>query len=315
MTITRRAVLAASVVSLGLSTTIMAGLQDSEPPRVIGRWDMAVVASGTTYPSWLEVQRSGTRTLVGRFVGSGGSARPISKIDFAANVLRFSIPPQWEQGDDDLRLEGTLDGDRLSGWMTDPAGKRLTWTASRAPTLRRTSPPEWGAPIRLLDGTDMAAWQPSRESQWRLTDGVLANIKAGANLVTRQRFNDFRLHLEFRCPKDSNSGVYLRGRYEVQIEDSAGLEPASGVLGAVYGFLPPNEEAARKPGEWQTFDITLVGRLVTVVLNGRTVIGDQEIPGITGGALDSDEGAPGPLMLQGDHGPVEFRNIILTPAK
>jgi hypothetical protein len=163
MTITRRAVLAASVVSLGLSTTIMAGLQDSEPPRVIGRWDMAVVASGTTYPSWLEVQRSGTRTLVGRFVGSGGSARPISKIDFAANVLRFSIPPQWEQGDDDLRLEGTLDGDRLSGWMTDPAGKRLTWTASRAPTLRRTSPPEWGAPIRLLDGTDMAAWQPSRE--------------------------------------------------------------------------------------------------------------------------------------------------------
>jgi hypothetical protein len=131
MTITRRAVLAASVVSLGLSTTIMAGLQDSEPPRVIGRWDMAVVASGTTYPSWLEVQRSGTRTLVGRFVGSGGSARPISKIDFADNVLRFSIPPQWEQGDDDLRLEGTLDGDRLSGWMTDPAGKRLIWTASR----------------------------------------------------------------------------------------------------------------------------------------------------------------------------------------
>jgi 3-keto-disaccharide hydrolase len=155
----------------------------------------------------------------------------------------------------------------------------------------------------------------ARESQWRLTDGVLANIKAGANLVTRQRFNDFRLHLEFRCPKDSNSGVYLRGRYEVQIEDSAGLEPASGVLGAVYGFLPPNEDAARKPGEWQTFDITLVGRLVTVVLNGKTIICSQEIPGITGGALDSDEGAPGPLMLQGDHGPVEFRNIILTPAK
>jgi hypothetical protein len=82
----------------------------------------------------------------------------------------------------------------------------------------------------------------ARESQWRLTDGVLANIKAGANLVTRQRFNDFRLHLEFRCPKDSNSGVYLRGRYEVQIEDSAGLEPASGVLGAVYGFLPPKTQ-------------------------------------------------------------------------
>lgn len=315
MTITRRAVLAASVVSVGLSTTIMAGLQESEPPRVIGRWDMTVVASGTTSPSWLEVERSGTRTLVGRFVGSGGSARPISKMDFADNVLRFSIPPQWEKGDGDLRLEGTLDGNRLSGWMTDPAGSRLTWTANRAPALRRNSPPEWGAPIRLLDGADMAAWQPSRESQWRLTDGVLANMKAGANLVTRQRFTDFKLHLEFRYPKGSNSGVYLRGRYEVQIEDSTGTEPASGVLAAVYGFLPPNEDAARKPGEWQTFDITLVGRLVNVVLNGKTVICNQEIPGITGGALDSDESAPGPLMLQGDHGPVEFRNIILTPAR
>jgi Domain of Unknown Function (DUF1080) len=313
MMITRRAVLTAFVVPVALCATIMAR-QDSEPPRVIGRWDMTVVASGATYPSWLEVQRSGTRTLVGRFVGSGGSARPISEIDFVDNVLRFSIPPQWEKGENDVHVEGTLEGDRLSGWMTDPAGQRLTWTANRAPALRRTSPPEWGAPIRLLEGADLAAWQPASNSQWRVADGVLTNQKSGANLVTRQRFADFKVYLEFRYPKGSNSGVYLRGRYEVQIEDSAGTEPASGVLAAVYGFLPPNEDAARKAGEWQTFEITLVGRLVTVVLNGKTVICSQEIPGITGGALDSDEGAPGPLMLQGDHGPVEFRNIILTPA-
>jgi hypothetical protein len=315
MTITHRTVLTVFVVSLGLSTQTVAGLQESAPPPVVGRWDVTVAGSGPTHPSWLEVQRSGTRTLVGRFVGSGGSARPISKIDFANNVLRFSIPPQWEEGAGDFQVEGTLDGDRLSGRMTDPAGKQLTWTASRAPALRRASPPEWDAPIHLLNGADLPAWQPSGESQWRVADGVLANVKAGSNLVSRQRFTDFKLHLEFRYPKGSNSGVYLRGRYEVQIEDSAGLEPASGVLGAVYGFLPPNEDAARKPGEWQTYDVTLVGRLVTVVLNGKTIICSQEIPGITGGALDSDEGAPGPLMLQGDHGPVEFRNIILTPAK
>jgi hypothetical protein len=107
----------------------------------------------------------------------------------------------------------------------------------------------------------------------------------------------------------------LRGRHEVQIEDSAGLEPTSVHLGGVYGFLTPNEDAAKKPGEWQTFDITLIGRLVTVVLNGRTIICSQTIPGITGGALDSDEAAPGPLLLQGDHGPVEFRNLKITPAK
>ncbi len=315
MRITRPIVLTAFIAAMGPFAQIATGLQEPAPPPVIGRWDITVTASGTTYPSWLEVQQSGTRTLVGRFVGRGGSARPISKIEFANGVLRFSIPPQWEQGDGDLHVEGKLDGDRLTGWMTDPAGKRLTWTANRTPSLRRTKPPEWGAPIRLAD-TDTSAWQLSGgESQWRVVDHVLTNLKAGANLVTRQRFTDFKLHLEFRCPKDSNSGVYLRGRYEVQIEGTAGLEPINDVLGSIYGFLPPNDDAAGPPGEWQTYDITLVGRQVTVVLNGKTITCGAEIPGTTGGALDSDEGAPGPLMLQGDHGSVEFRNIVLTPAQ
>jgi Domain of Unknown Function (DUF1080) len=287
----------------------------TDQPAIIGRWDLTVEGAGAKFPSWLEVQKSGNRTLVGRFVGQFGSARPISKIEFENNVLRFSIPPQWEQGDQDLHLEGTLAGDHLSGWMTDPAGTRLTWTASRAPKLRRTAPPKWGTPIALFDGTSMAAWETSDDTQWRIVNRVLTNTKAGANLVTRQAFTDFKLHLEFRYPKDGNSGVYLRGRHEVQIEDSGGMEPASVHLGGVYGFLPPNEDAARKPGDWQTYDITLLGRLVTVVLNGKTVISNQEIPGITGGALDSNEAAPGPLFLQGDHGPVEFRNIVLTPAR
>jgi len=121
--------------------------------------------------------------------------------------------------------------------------------------------------------------------------------------------------VEFRYPPAGNSGVYLRGRYEVQIEDSPGPEPVIGGLGAVYGFIVPNENAARRPGEWQTYDIELVGRLLTVVLNGHTVISVQSIPGPTGGALDSDEGLPGPIFLQGDHGPIEYRNIVLTPAR
>jgi hypothetical protein len=315
MTISRRLVLIPFVLLLGLSTQLVARRQESAPPPIVGRWDMTVTGSGSPYPSWLEVQRSGNNTLVGRFVGGGGSARPISKIEFADNVMRFSIPPQWEKGDGELRVEGKLEVDRLSGSMTDPAGARLTWTANRAPALRRSSPPEWSAPMPLLEGTDLAAWQPATNSQWRVADGVLANQKSGANLVTRERFTDFKLHLEFRYPKGSNSGVYLRGRYEVQIEDSTGTEPLAGVLAAIYGFLPPNQNAAKKAGEWQSFDITLVGRTVTVALNDRTVICEQEIPGVTGGALDSDEGAPGPLMLQGDHGPIDYRNIILTPAK
>jgi hypothetical protein len=123
------------------------------------------------------------------------------------------------------------------------------------------------------------------------------------------------LHIEFRYPKESNSGVYLRGRYEVQVEDNKGKEPSSTYFGGVYGFLTPNEMAAKSAGEWQSYDITLIGRKVTVVANGKKIICDQNIPGITGGALDSNEGAAGPIMLQGDHGPIEYRNIIITPAK
>ena len=119
--------------------------------------------------------------------------------------------------------------------------------------------------------------------------------------------------MEFRYPRQSNSGVYLRGRYEIQIEDSHGEEPDSHRIGGVYGFLTPSVNAAKEPGEWQTLEAVLVGRTVTVVLNGERIIDRQAIPGITGGALDSDEGSPGPIMLQGDHGQVEFRKLTLTP--
>ena len=126
---------------------------------------------------------------------------------------------------------------------------------------------------------------------------------------------DFRLHAEFKYPKGGNSGIYLRGRYEVQLEDTLGSEPGILGIGAIYGHLVPNELTALGPDRWQSLDITLIGRRVTVVLSGRTVIADQLIPGPTGGAMDSHEGLSGPIYLQGDHGPVEFREIVITPAK
>jgi hypothetical protein len=99
------------------------------------------------------------------------------------------------------------------------------------------------------------------------------------------------------------------------VSDDAGSEPSSHLFGGIYGFLTPNEMAAKKAGEWQSYDVTLVGRTVSVVANGKKIITEQIIPGITGGALDSKEGAPGPIMMQGDHGPIEYRNIVITPAK
>jgi hypothetical protein len=265
--------------------------------------------------AWLEVRHSGVQTLVGQFVGTSGSARPISQVEFKDGQMRFAIPPQWERVDGNLVVAGRLDGDRLMGTMTLGSGQPVEWTGVRAPSLRRTAAPQWDAPVPLLNGRDLTGWHAEGANEWEGSGGVLRNKKSGGNLVTDRRFEDFKLHLEFRYPKGGNSGVYLRGRYEIQIADIDGDGTEVGDLGAVYGFLAPNQPAALKAGDWQTFDITLVGRLVTVVLNGKTIITNQEIPGITGAALDSKEGEPGPLLLQGDHGPIEFRNIIVTPAK
>jgi hypothetical protein len=299
----------------GSSGTLAQSRPASEP--LLGRWDLVVQRGTQTSPSWLEVERSGTATLVGQFVGSGGSARPIAKIDFKDGTFRFAIPPQWDSNPNDITIEGRLEGERIAGSMTMGDGQKVTWSGTRAPALRRTAQPAWGQPVTLFNGTSLDGWQPlgRRENVWTAVNGVLQNSKSGANLVTVQKFDDFKLHLEFRVPKGENSGVYLRGRYELQIDDAAGLEPSSHHLGGLYGFIAPSENVAKAAGEWQSMDITLVGRMLTLQLNGTTVICNREIPGITGGALDSAEADPGPLLLQGDHGPVDYRNIVITPAK
>jgi hypothetical protein len=146
-------------------------------------------------------------------------------------------------------------------------------------------------------------------------NGCLVNKSAGSNIATKERFQNFKLHVEVNCPTNANSGIYLRGRYEVQVEDDSLSEPPSHHMGAIYGFLAPDPEQPRRPGAWQAFDITLLGRHVTVVQNGQTIINKREIPGITGGALDSHEELPGPIYLQGDHGGISYSNIVLVPAE
>ncbi|MEP7108210.1 MAG: DUF1080 domain-containing protein [Ferruginibacter sp.] len=288
--------------------------QKPAEPSIEGRWDLTIYDSGKEIPSWLEVRHSGLHVLVGQFVGEGGSARPISRVNFSDGKITFTLPPQWEQEPNDISVEGTLQGDNLKGTIIGSNGKSYSWIGLRAPSLKRQTAPVWGKPVKLFSGSDLKGWHAMGENQWIAASGVLKSPHSGANLVTDQVFTDFKLHIEFRYPKESNSGVYLRGRYEVQICDSKGLEPLKDQLGAIYGFISPSEMVAKDAGEWQSYDITLVGRMVTVVANGKTIICNQEIPGITGGAIDSKEGEPGPLLIQGDHGPVEYRNIIITAA-
>lgn len=314
----KRTIRLSLIIALFFSTLAAAASPDRKnpyDPSIEGRWDITIDEDGKKSPSWLEVTHSGHKRLVGHYVGISGSARPISIIHFKDGKLSFSLPPQWEEEDGDLKFEAALKDDVLEGTMVAANGKTYNWTGRRAPSLRRDKAPVWGTPVRLFDGKSLKGWKAMGENQWLAENGILRSPKSGANLVTERKFTDFKLHIEFRYPKGSNSGVYLRGRYEVQIADSKGQATLKDQLGAVYGFISPTEMAAKDPGEWQSYDITLVGRMITVEANGKKIICNQEIPGITGGALDSNEGEPGPLYIQGDHGPIEFRNIIITPAK
>ena len=302
------------IVIFLLSSTMSSVSAQNESP--IGRWDLTVDVGNKLVPSWLEVKLSGMKTLVGYFVADGGSARPISKVNVNDGKISFSIPPQWDDSDKDMVFEAVLKGDKLTGTIISSKGQRQTLVGERAPLLKRTSAVTWGEPIKIFNGLNLDGWHASKKkNQWVAENGIMKSPQSGANIITDQKFNDFSLHIEFRYPEGSNSGVYLRGRYEIQVEDNRGQEPLSTFFGGIYGFITPNEMAAKAPGEWQTYDVTLVGRRVTVVANGKKIITDQIIPGITGGALDSKEGEPGPIMLQGDHGPIEYRNIIITPAK
>ena len=153
-----------------------------------GRWDITITMAGKKLPSWLEVSHSGTRTLVGRFVYAFGSARPVAKINFASGKFSFSIPPQWEPGTRDMKFEGKLTGDSLTGTMLYTDGKKYNWTAVRAPNLRRQTEPVWGEPISLFNGANLDGWHALGNNQWKAVSGILESLKSGSNLVTDKNF-------------------------------------------------------------------------------------------------------------------------------
>jgi len=290
---------------------------DSVQP-LLGRWDLTLKSADHVYPSWLEL-REENGTLAAQMVGRWGNARPLPKADFSDGQLTVVSPKEEEDLPVDMVFVGKLNGKILEGSVTGPKDGPWTWSGVRAPALNRRGAPKWGKPVSLFNGKDLTGWKmsdPNAKAVWTVENGTLVSPGHGPEIVNGSKFQDFKLHIEFNCEAKANSGVYLRGRYEVQIEDNSIQEPPSHHTGGVYGFITPTPEMPRKPGEWQSFDITLVGRTITVVQNGTTIIDKQEIPGITGGALDSHEELPGPIYLQGsEDNHVAYRNIVVTPAE
>ena len=258
-----------------------------------------------TYPDWVEVKEDNTVTVQLRT----GSILPGTDVKVESGVLTLTpaMGMTW-------RL--SVKGDRLTGTEQRSGAEYAKISGVRAPVLNRPEPTTWGKPEPLFDGKSLNGWAPDNpaKSHWAAINGELVNQTHGANLRTTRTFQDFKLHLEFNCPDDGNSGLYLRGRYEIQIEyEPADKNDAKHAMGSLYGRIAPSQVLPKKPGEWETYDVTLVGRTLTVVRNGTTIIDQQEVAGITGGALDSDEASPGPFYLQGDHtGGLKFRNILVS---
>lgn len=279
-----------------------------------GRWDLTASDGRETWPLWMEIATDPPPG--GRFQNRYGHALPIVGLTIDSNRVSFTVPAEVPTAGQP-RFIATVEGNLLRGEIVTAEGDRITVTGRRAPSLARGRSPEWGPPVDLL-ANGLAGWRlraGSERNGWSYASGELVNTPPSADLISRQTFTDFRLQLEVNVPPGGNSGIYLRGRYEVQVQDDYGKDAGNRRMGGIYGQVAPMSNPARPAGEWQALDITLLGRRVTVVLNGVTIIQSLEIPGITGGALDSDEGEPGPIMLQGDHTGVRYRNIRVVPAR
>jgi len=288
------------VIGLTISIGCMTALAQSNP--FLGRWDFNI---GPNRASWLGISDKGGKLEVW-YQPTGGNVFEVKnfKVEGSHLSVQFSANMSWELDANDGKLVG----------VQKRGASSIALTGVRSPDLKRSAPKAWSKPEPLFNGTDLTGWEPigdTAHSHWKVEDGLLLNTDHGANLRTTRKFDDFKVHYEVNCPDDGNSGFYLRGRYEVQIEYEPLTEnPPERRIGSIYGRIAPQPELPRAPSQWETFDVTLVGRMVTVVHNGVTAIDHQEIEGITGGALDADEGDPGPFYIQGDHtGGLKFRNI------
>ncbi|HYW47336.1 MAG TPA: DUF1080 domain-containing protein [Bryobacteraceae bacterium] len=283
----------------------------------LGRWDITVTTGRGSYPGWMQVER--TDCCLDAFIQPrSGSAVHASSVKWDGSRLTVTIGQATEKGPA-TTWELTAGGGQFTGTVKQGSTVQGQLSGVPAPALKRPMPTAWTDPEPLFNGKDLTGWEPTSAtaSHWVAKNGELVNEDHGANLQTTRKFDDFKLHIEYNCPSGGNSGIYLRGRYEVQIEyEAVDANDAPHSIGSIYSFLAPSVNLPRTPGAWESFDITLVGRYVTIVRNGVKTIDNREIPGITGGALDSREGEPGPFYIQGDHtGGLRYRNITISLPK
>ena len=283
----------------------------------LGKWDITATTAKGSYPYWLEVREENGQ-LLGFFQDRGGAVRKLPEIAREGNDLVFSLGAPNKPGAPKPVHRAHVENGKLLGELTTGTEK-VSWIGVRPPAwgnVNANATHKLGRSITLFNGRDLSGWRfqfADQPAGWVVADGVMTNQQTGNNIISEHQFRDFTLFMEYKVESESNRGLYLRGRYELQVLDDAGKPPALTGHMAVYGRVAPLVNASRPPGEWQTVEVTLAGNRVTVVLNGQKVHDNAVIDGITGGALNSDEAAPGPIMIQGDHSRIWVRRLVVTP--
>jgi len=294
----------------------------------LGRWALTIPGGGA---GWLGVEEKDGQ-LSSSVLWGGGSVVPTAGTKIEGDKLIVTREQKNKEGKVTTEtITAVAQGDvlKLTTAKHNPQGKQMGQPAdftgkriAEIPAKPDLSKVKFGPQIQLLNGNDLTGWHMLKEGAdngWSVVDGILQNRvtkekgKHFGNLRTDAEFEDFNLKTEVRTQEGSNSGIYLRGIYEVQIMESFGKPLDSHHMGALYSRITPSVNAEKPIGELQTLDITLVDRHLTVILNGKTIIDNQPVLGCTGGAITSDEFKPGPIYLQGDHTNVDYRNMLLRP--
>ncbi len=305
-----------------LGVFLAAGAAAGADEAFNGRWVIRPLGENNARVLWLEINGAGTDTITGAMVGGGpgGQLDPIKDASVENGQLRFHLERSFGQQPDRVMktsVVAAVDDGQLHGVAMRTRGT-LLWMGERAPTLPERDDGSWreGEPIELFDGQGIQGWhtlRPGREEGWYAEDGILKNKRRADLLVSDGTFWNFVLRVEYLVHPKMNGGIGLRGRYEIQLLDDFGHEASDHGNGALYGRIAPAVNASRPAGDWQTLEIRLVGREVTVVLNGIETISRAVVDGFTAMATDWREDQPGPITLQGDHGAIEYRKIELTP--
>jgi hypothetical protein len=273
---------------------------------VAGTWTIKPLGTPIERPAVAELIQS-DRQITGTYQ-EGDKKYPITDGVANAGIMRFSV----ELPSGKKTFGAAVKGDLLDDGMI------LTQASKLGGSFKGYRQRKWGEAIELFNGKDLSNWEQFgdlKNMNWKVVDGIMTTT-GGANIVSKDKFRNFRMHVEFMVPSGGNSGVYLRGRHEIQVSDSIGSTPPSWHdCGALYSRIAPGVNACKKADTWQTFDILMINNYVTVVFNGQIIIDSEEVEGITGGMLDSNEDEPGPIYLQGDHGKISYRKITVWPAK